>query len=206
MHGARVPDEDEEILPFFDTYLDYKDFCVGYRSELSQVVRLTSTLLPEAALQAAQHRLKTVLQICGAVAGPQPQVGLACGGVVVCMSRLQQCPCQCLRYAERPEKLHTCVLLMPLLQAFMWPYTWPLMPNCFGCLDCCLPYLAAGQPTAVQGRNIFLGVSGLGCVQVPHWLQACQPLRAHCPVPGGSSVVTVCVLKGTHHHYLQSLG
>ena len=78
VHGARVPDEDEEIPPFFDTYLDYKDFCVGYRSELSQVVRLTSTLLPEAALQAAQHRLKTVLQICGAVAGPQPQVGLAC--------------------------------------------------------------------------------------------------------------------------------
>eukprot|EP00891_Asterochloris_glomerata_P003358 jgi/Astpho2/3358/Aster-x1142 len=73
VHGARVPDEDEEIPPFFDTYLDYKDFCVGYRSELSQVVRLTSTLLPEAALQAAQHRLKTVLQICGAVAGPQPQ-------------------------------------------------------------------------------------------------------------------------------------
>ena len=130
MHGAHVPDEDEEIPPFFDTYLDYKDFCVGFRSELSQVVRLTSTLLPEAALQAAQHRLQTVLQICGAVAGPQPQVGLACRGGVVCMSRLEQRHCQCLCYAQQPE---ACVLVMPLpmlvsFVAFKWPSAWPLMP------------------------------------------------------------------------------
>ena len=129
VHGARVPDEDEEMPPFFDTYLDYKDFCVGYRGELSQVVGWSSSLLPEGALQAVEHRLKTVLQICGAVAGPQPQVGLTCGGVGVCVSRLQQCPCQCLRYAEQPGKLHACVLLMPLLQAFGWPSTWHLMPN-----------------------------------------------------------------------------
>ena len=35
--------------PYFDSFAEYKEFCVQYRSKLSQIVRATAGWLPEQA-------------------------------------------------------------------------------------------------------------------------------------------------------------
>ena len=55
---------DTELPPFFDTFDDYREFCLDYRASLGKIARLTACLLPEPALAAASRRLSSSLGLC----------------------------------------------------------------------------------------------------------------------------------------------
>lgn len=57
-------ESDTDLPPFFDTFDDYREFCLDYRSSLGKIARLTACLLPEPALAAASRRLSSALSIC----------------------------------------------------------------------------------------------------------------------------------------------
>ena len=59
-----VEGERAEVPPFFDTFDEWRGFCLGYRNALGKVARLTASLLPEPALAAASRRLANALQTC----------------------------------------------------------------------------------------------------------------------------------------------
>ena len=47
--GANLVDGVDDVPPYFDTFAEYKEFCVQYRSKLSHIVRGTAGWLPEQA-------------------------------------------------------------------------------------------------------------------------------------------------------------
>ena len=47
--GANLAEGVDAVPPYFDTFAEYKEFCVQYRSKLSQIVRATAGWLPEQA-------------------------------------------------------------------------------------------------------------------------------------------------------------
>ena len=47
--GANLVDGVDDVPPYFDSFAEYKEFCVQYRSKLSQIVRATAGWLPEQA-------------------------------------------------------------------------------------------------------------------------------------------------------------
>ncbi|GAB4816646.1 hypothetical protein N2152v2_003692 [Parachlorella kessleri] len=69
--GAHTPQEQEDFPAYFDTFPEYKEFVVNYRSKLSAVVRCAAALLPEQALMAAARRLEAAAVACARPAGAQ---------------------------------------------------------------------------------------------------------------------------------------
>jgi len=47
--GANLAEGVDAVPPYFDSFAEYKEFCVQYRSKLSQTVRATAGWLPEQA-------------------------------------------------------------------------------------------------------------------------------------------------------------
>ena len=47
--GANLAEGVDAVPPYFDSFAEYKEFCVQYRSKLSQIVRATAGWLPEQA-------------------------------------------------------------------------------------------------------------------------------------------------------------
>ena len=45
--GVHLQEGRDEPPDFFDTFSEYVDFCVDYRSQLSKIVKLTATWLPQ---------------------------------------------------------------------------------------------------------------------------------------------------------------
>lgn len=45
--GTNLVEGVDEEPPYFDSFVDYKEFCVQYRSKLAQIVRCTAGWLPE---------------------------------------------------------------------------------------------------------------------------------------------------------------
>ncbi len=62
--GVHLVESDTDLPPFFDTFDDYREFCLEYRSSLGKIARLTACLLPEPALAAASRRLSSALGLC----------------------------------------------------------------------------------------------------------------------------------------------
>lgn len=62
--GVHLVESDTNLPPFFDTFDDYREFCLEYRSSLGKIARLTACLLPEPALAAASRRLSSALGLC----------------------------------------------------------------------------------------------------------------------------------------------
>lgn len=62
--GAHLVEADTDLPPFFDTFDDYREFCLEYRASLGKIARLTACLLPEPALAAASRRLSSSLGLC----------------------------------------------------------------------------------------------------------------------------------------------
>lgn len=73
--GVHLVEVDTEVPPFFDTFDEYRDFCLDYRIALGKVARLTACLLPEQALAAASRRLSSALALCS-VSGASVEVTL----------------------------------------------------------------------------------------------------------------------------------
>ena len=55
--NPHLPQAEDEIPPYFDTFEDYKEFMIGYRFKLSNIVKAAAAVLPQQALQAAGARL-----------------------------------------------------------------------------------------------------------------------------------------------------
>ena len=45
--GANLTEGVDEEPPYFDSFAEYKEFCVQYRAKLAQIVRCTAGWLPE---------------------------------------------------------------------------------------------------------------------------------------------------------------
>ena len=48
--GANLVEGQDEEPPYFDSFAEYKEFCVQYRARLAQIVRSTAGWLPEQVL------------------------------------------------------------------------------------------------------------------------------------------------------------
>ncbi len=67
--------------PYFDSFAEYKEFCVQYRSKLSQIVRATAGWLPEQAR--AGHRRQPCALICCSPHSALSRVSLCCPSMAV---------------------------------------------------------------------------------------------------------------------------
>lgn len=67
--NPHVPQEDEEIPAYFDTFDDYKELMIGYRLKLSTIVKSAAAVLPQQALHAAAERLNAAVGAAGGVGG-----------------------------------------------------------------------------------------------------------------------------------------
>jgi exportin-5 len=67
--NPHVPQAEDDVPIYFDSFEDYKEFMIGYRLKLSSIVKAAAAVLPQQALQAAATRLNAAITAAGAVAG-----------------------------------------------------------------------------------------------------------------------------------------
>lgn len=65
--NPHVPQAEEDVPLYFDSFDDYKEFMIGYRLKLSTVVKAAAAVLPQQALNAAAARLNTAITAAAAV-------------------------------------------------------------------------------------------------------------------------------------------
>ncbi|KAG7667885.1 hypothetical protein Ndes2526B_g01708 [Nannochloris sp. 'desiccata'] len=71
--NPHVPQAEEDVPPYFDSFEDYKEFMIGYRLKLSTIVKAAAAVLPQQALNAAATRLNAAITAAAAVgAAPTP--------------------------------------------------------------------------------------------------------------------------------------
>ena len=72
--NPHVPQAEEDVPPYFDSFDDYKEFMIGYRLKLSTIVKAAAAVLPQQALNAAATRLNAAITAAAAVGTtPMPQ-------------------------------------------------------------------------------------------------------------------------------------
>jgi hypothetical protein len=76
--GVHLVEADTEVPPAFDSFEEFRDFCIDYRASLGRVARLTACLLPQPALAAASRRLRAALQACSPSSGASLEVRFCC--------------------------------------------------------------------------------------------------------------------------------
>ena len=62
--GVHLVEETTEVPESFESFEEYRAFLLEYRDLLARIVRLTASLLPEQALEAAARRLRHSLGVC----------------------------------------------------------------------------------------------------------------------------------------------
>ncbi len=79
LRNPHVPQAEDDVPVYFDSFEDYKEFMIGYRLKLSTIVKAAAAVLPQQALQAAATRLNTAITAAAAVgttATPTPTQAL----------------------------------------------------------------------------------------------------------------------------------
>lgn len=61
-HRATLPQEGDEVPPYFDDHMDYREFMVNYRSHLSAIIRGAAAIVPDQAFISARRRLDAALE------------------------------------------------------------------------------------------------------------------------------------------------
>jgi exportin-5 len=65
--NPHVPQAEDDVPLYFDSFEDYKEFMIGYRLKLSSIVKAAAVVLPQQALQAAATRLNAAIAAAAAV-------------------------------------------------------------------------------------------------------------------------------------------
>lgn len=75
--NPHVPQSEDDVPPYFDSFEDYKEFMIGYRLKLSNIVKAAAAVLPQQALESITSRLNAAIGAAAAATGPGPALDQA---------------------------------------------------------------------------------------------------------------------------------
>ena len=75
--NPHVPQSEDDVPPYFDSFEEYKEFMIGYRLKLSNIVKAAAAVLPQQALEATAVRLNAAITAAASATAPGPALDQA---------------------------------------------------------------------------------------------------------------------------------